>query len=173
MKKYSAYLTLFLMVFALSCSDDDAISTNDDSTIINETLNPSEPDGSGPLTEIPSDPERVDYPLSSVNDSGVTGTAAFIPNEDGSTTIYIELVDTIENIHPARVNFGSLDNPGAVAVTLNDCECAISETVVTQLDSGTDITFVEMMSFDGNLTILRSTSDSAIVADTNIGANAF
>jgi len=163
MKKYSLYLTLVLMVVSVSCKNDDDASFS----------NPNDPDGSGPVTEIPSDPERVDYQLFSVDDSGVTGIAAFIPREDGTTTVYIELEGATQDIHPARVLFGDIDAPGSLAISLNDCECKISETIVTQLDSGASVSFVELMTFDGHLNILQSTSDGTIVAHTNIGANAF
>jgi len=163
MKRYSLYLTLVIMIVSLSCKNDD------DSSIIN----PNDPDGSDPVTEIPSDPERVDYQLFSVDDSGVTGIAAFIPREDGTTTVYIELEGATQDVHPARILFGNIDEPESLAITLDDCECKISETIVTQLDSGTSISFVELMTFDGHLNILQSPSDGTIIANTNIGANAF
>ncbi|MGB5509572.1 hypothetical protein [Robiginitalea sp.] len=163
MKKYTLYFTLVLMVFTLSCKNDD------DATI----ANPNDPDSSGPVTEIPSDPERVDYQLFSVNDSGVTGIAAFIPREDGTTTVYIELENATQDIHPARILFGDVDAPGSLAISLNDCECKISETIVTELDNGSSVSFVELMTFDGHLNILQSPTDGTILAHTNIGANAF
>ncbi|MDM9630537.1 hypothetical protein [Robiginitalea aurantiaca] len=162
MKKYSLYLTLFLAVLLVACSDDDAD--------LNVAINP---DNGGPISEIPSDPERVDYELFSVNDSGVSGIAAFIPNDDGSATVYIELENATQDIHPARIHFGSIEESGSVAISLNDCECKISETVVTRLDNGAAITFVQLMQFDGHLNINMSSSDNTVVANTNIGANAF
>jgi hypothetical protein len=127
----------------------------------------------GPITEVPDDPERVDYNLVSANDSGVTGTASFIPNDDGSTTVYIELKGATKELHPAAINFGEVDSEGAVAITLEVCECAISETVVDQLDNGTPVSFLELMTFDGHLNIYQSTTDATKIAVSNIGSNAF
>ena len=163
MKKYSLYFTLVLMLVSLSCKKDNDSGFND----------PNNPNSSDPVSAIPSDPERVDYKLFSVNDSGVNGIAAFIPREDGTTTIYIDLENATEDIHPSHIVFGNIDEPGSVAITLNDCECEISETIVTQLDSGESVSFVELMTFDGHLNILQSPSDGTIIAHTNIGANAF
>jgi hypothetical protein len=56
---------------------------------------------------------------------------------------------------------------------LEVCECAISETLVTQLDDGTPITFVELMTFDGHLNIYQSPTDGSLIATANIGSNAF
>lgn len=127
----------------------------------------------GPITEVPSDPERVDYNLVSANDSGVTGTASFIPNDDGTTTVYIELVGATQEVHPAAINNGDVDSGGSVAITLEACECAISETVVDQLDDGTPISFVELMTFNGHLKIYQSPTDATLIASANIGSNAF
>lgn len=160
MKYFLASLSLALLVFTMGCSNSEDADVNN-------------PDSQGPITEIPADPERVDYQLSSVNNSGVTGVASFIPNEDGTTTIYIDLENASQGIHPATVNFGTLEEGGAIAITLNECECEISETVVTQLDNGTAISFVGMMTFDGHLNIYESPTDGTVIAQANIGANAF
>ena len=160
MKKLTILLSLSFLIVALGCSKSEEVDIN----------NPNNPD---PESEVPSDPERVDYELFSVNDSGVTGVASFIPNEDGSTTIYIDLENASRGIHPATVNFGSLEDGGTIAVSLNECECEISETLVTQLDNGTPITFVELVTFDGHLNIYESPSDGTTIAQANIGSNAF
>ncbi len=167
MKKLTLIFSLFAMVVAIGCSD-----SSEDADVNNPNI-PSNPDGEGPSPEIPDDPERVDYELFSVNDSGVTGFASFIPNEDGTTTVYIDLENASEGIHPASINFGNVDDGGTVAISLNECECEISETVVTQFDNGTPVTFVELITFDGHLVILESQSDATIIANTNIGSNAF
>jgi hypothetical protein len=127
----------------------------------------------GPVTEIPQDPERVDFDLASVNDSGIAGIAAFIPEDDGSTTVYIELTGTNQELHPATINFGDTESGGTAAITLNSCECRISTTKVTQYDNGISVDFAELMSFDGHLNIYQSPTDNTIVAHTNIGSNAF
>ena len=142
------------------CSKSDEISVSDT-------------DSDGPITEIPQDPERVDFNLVSLNNSGIAGMASFIPGKDGSTTVYIELTGTNQELHPASINFGDVNSGGAVAITLDACECRISETDVTQLDNGTPIDFVELMSFDGHLNIYESPEDDTVVAQINIGSNAF
>ena len=159
MKKLVLPLSLVLFLL-IGCSKSESVDINN-------------PNIGDPDSEIPESVERVDYILESFDNSGVTGTAAFIPNEDGSTTIYIELENASQGIHPATLNFGSIDNGGSIAITLTECECAISETLVTELDNGTQISFVELMSFDGHLNIYESPTDGSIIAQSNIGSNAF
>ena len=160
MKKFYVFLSLSFLVVALGCSKSEEVDVNN-------------PNSKDPDSEIPNNPERVDYDLLTANGSGVTGTASFIPNSDGTTTIYIELNNAAKGIHPATVNFGSLADGGSIAISLNECECKISETLVTQLDNGTPITFVELMTFDGHMNIYESPTDGSIIAHANIGSNAF
>jgi len=159
MKKAFVFLSATALMF-FSCSKSDNIQVND-------------PDSDGPITEIPQDPERVDFNLVSLNNSGIAGMVSLIPGADGSTTVYIELTGTNQELHPASINFGDMDSGGAVAITLDACECRISETVVSQLDDGTPIDFVGLMNFDGHLNIYESPGDNTVVAQINIGSNAF
>ncbi len=163
MNRFSKYFGIFFLVVAIGCSKSEDADVN----------NTPDPDNQGPVTEVPEDPERVDYDLSSANNSGVTGTASFIPNEDGTTTVYIELFGDTNVEHPVTINNGSVETGGTVAITLETCTCAISETLVDQLDDGTPITFVELMTFDGHLNIYESSTDATLIATTNIGSNAF
>ncbi len=157
--KKSPYLALVCLLFlAFSCSKSESSDTNN-------------PDSKDP---VPDPVESVTYDLTSVNDSGVTGTATLIRNNDGTSTIYIELENALDGVHPAAVHYNSIAEGGAVAITLNECECQISETVITQLDNGTTISFDELMVFDGYLNIYQSEqSMDMIIAHANIGSNAF
>jgi hypothetical protein len=159
MKKVFLPFSLSLLLL-IGCSKSESVDIN----------NPNTPD---PDSGIPDNVERVDYALESFDNSGVTGTASFIPNEDGSTTVYIQLENASQGIHPATVNFGSTEDGGSIAITLSECECAISETLVTQLDNGTQVTFLELMGFDGHLNIYESPTDGTVIAQANIGSNAF
>lgn len=156
--KKSTYLILFLLSLAVSCSK-------------NENADVDNPDGGNPD---PDPVEQVVYDLLSVNDSGVTGTATLIRNDNGTSTIYIELENAQNGIHPAAVHNNSLEEGGTVAITLNECECAISETVITELDNGTSITFDQLNAFDGHINIYQSEANmDNVIAHANIGSNAF
>lgn len=158
--RLTKYYNLFFLLLTFGCSKSEDADVNN---LVSE----------GPIEEIPTDPERVDYNLLSANNSGVTGTASFIPNDDGSTTIYIELFGDTDELHPVTINYGNVETGGSVAITLEVCECAISETLVTQLDDGTPINFVDLMTFDGHINIYQSPTDATLIAVANIGSNAF
>ena len=149
---------IFLLSLALGCSKSEQADVN----------NPNSKDPE------PDPVELVTYTLSEVNNSGTTGTAKLIRNSDGTSTIYIELTNAPAGLHPAAVHDNSLEEGGPIAITLNACECLISETVITQLDNGTAISFDQLMVFDGYINIyLGSESMDSIIANVNIGSNAF
>lgn len=160
MRKSLLFLSLCFLILTLGCSKSEEADIN----------NPNSTNGN---SEIPDDVERVDYILSSTNNSGVTGIASFIPNDDGTTTVYIDLENATQSIHPATINYGSTEEGGSIAIELKECECEISETVVTQLGDGTPISFVELLTFSGHLNIYESPTNGTIIAQVNIGSNAF
>ncbi len=160
MKNPSRILLILLLSFAFGCSKSENADVNN-------------PDGKDPTPD-PDPVELVTYNLTAVNNSGAVGTAKLIRNSDGTSTIYIELTSAPAGLHPAAVHNNSLEEGGPVAITLNACECLISETVITELDNGTAITFDQLMVFDGYINIYQGTeSMDSIIAHANIGSNAF
>ena len=147
-----------ILLLVLGCSKSENADVNN-------------PDGKDPD---PKPVELVTYNLTAVNDSGAAGTAKLIRNSDGTATIYIELTNAPAGLHPAAVHENSLEEGGPIAITLNACECLISETVITQLDNGMAISFDQLMVFDGYINIYQGTeSMDNIIAHANIGSNAF
>ena len=160
MKVILKSLAIPVVLLFLGCSKSESADVNN-------------PDSNNPDPD-PDPKVLVTYDLTAVNDSGTTGTAKLIRNQDGTSTIYIELTNAPEGLHPAAVHENSLEEGGDIAITLNACECLVSETVITELDSGTAISFDQLMVFDGYINIyLGSESMDNIIAHANIGSNAF
>ncbi len=111
------------------------------------------------------------YQLTTLNMSGVGGTATFTENSDGTTYILIELEGSNTAEHPAFIRYNTFEEGGAKAITLKDCTCLISETVVTKLDGGTSINYDGLLKFDGHVAILANKDDDTVVAVANIGRN--
>lgn len=148
MKKMKCFPILFFTIVLLSlngCKKDDV-----DNVVLQETS----------------------YPLISLNASGVTGTATFTENSDGTTYILIELVGSNTSEHPAYIRYNNYVEGGANAITLKDCTCLVSETVVTKLDGGTNINYDGLLKFNGHVAILASKTDDTVVAVADIGTNA-
>lgn len=119
--------------------------------------------------------ETKEYALNAVSDSGVDGVAIFTENEDGSTTIEIELDGTEEGgMHPAHIHVGNTTDDGAIAISLEDVDgdTGTSTTEVSELDNGEEITFEELKTFDGYINVHLSADElETIVAQGDIGDN--
>ena len=118
--------------------------------------------------------DQIDYNLIAVNNSGITGKATLTRDSNDNTTILIELVNTNTDEHPAYVNFNSAAEGGPIAITLEPCTCAVSTTVVTQLDDGTPIDFDKLLNLDGHVSIQESVANPDLlvsIADIGINAN--
>ncbi|WP_343486270.1 hypothetical protein [Allomuricauda sp. d1] len=117
--------------------------------------------------------QSTEYRLNAVNGSGITGTATFTQDSNGSTEVLIQLDDGSSTaIHPAFIRFNNANEGGAVALTLEACECAVSRTAVTELDTGTAISYDDLLTLDGHISIHESPTDMTVISVADIGANA-
>ncbi|MGB5269683.1 MAG: hypothetical protein WBN52_04185 [Eudoraea sp.] len=147
------YLLLFVTLTALtSCGSDDSIEP----TGINEII-----------------VDELSYNLVSANGSGITGTATLTRDSNDNTTILIQLDNTNTEEHPAYVRLNSAAEGGPNLITLEPCTCAVSTTVVTQLNDGTPIDFDKLLNLDGHVSIQDSPANpDLVVAMADIGTNA-
>ena len=151
MKKAPYFLLFIALTILSSCGKDDNIEP----TGVNEII-----------------VDQKDYSLISANNSGITGKATFTRDSNDNTTILIELTNTNTEEHPANVRFNSASEGGPVAITLEPCTCAVSTTVVTQLDDGTPIDFDKLLNLDGHVSIQESSANpGVVVATADIGIN--
>jgi carbon monoxide dehydrogenase subunit G len=116
------------------------------------------------------------YTLGELENSGVSGTVTFTKMDDATTRIAIELTGTTAgNMHPAHIHSGNASTGGPIVVDFSPVDGATgrSETMVTELNDGTPITYEELIAFDGHVNIHLSAQDlSVMIAQGNIGANA-
>ncbi|MCL6217863.1 CHRD domain-containing protein [Zunongwangia pacifica] len=151
MKKFGILLFAFLGI--VSCSDDDDANVDP-----------------------PFEGETKKYDVSAVGESGVSGTAIFDENEDGSVTITLDLDGTTAGVmHPAHIHYNSAAEGGEIALSLDpvDGDTGISETTVDMLDDDqTEISFEDLLEFDGYINVHASADDlETLVAQTDIGGN--
>lgn len=144
---------LFVAAFILgSCSNDD--DNNGDNN---------------------GDPNTKTYDLVSASDSSIEGTVTFEKNDDGSTTIEIELDGTSDgDMHPAHIHVNSVAEGGGIAVTLQpvDGDTGMSTTVVSALDDDTAISYEELLEYDGHINVHLSEAEmGTIIAQSDIGIN--
>lgn len=149
MKKYIYLFLISISLIISGCSKDDSSSKSSTSVKL--------------------------YTLSSVSNSNISGKVTFKKNEDGSTTVLLEINGSSTDIHPAFIYFNDAATGGEIAITLEpiDCDCESSSTIVTTLDDGTPITYEQLLKFDGHIKIHQNEDHMEIViTEGNIGSNA-
>jgi Cu/Zn superoxide dismutase len=120
---------------------------------------------------------KKSYTLNAVGASGVTGTATFEKRKNGNSLVTIDLNGTLAGgIHPAVIHIGSVATVGGgpVVKTLNpvDGTTGKSYTTLRTLDSGTPISYDDVMLYDGYLAIHESELLMAnVLCQGNIGSN--
>lgn len=145
-------LTMCVMaLFIVSCSnDDDAI-----------TVDPNL--------------ESKTYQLFELANSGVSGSATFTNQIDGSVLVSLDLNGTPQNgMHPSHIHFNTAAEGGAIAVSLNPVNGATgtSQTFVTQTDDGMPLDYQSLLDFDGYINIHLSMDELAtVLAQGDIGQN--
>ena len=149
MKKYIYLFLVSISLIISACSKDDSSSKSSTSIKL--------------------------YTLSAVSNSKISGKVTFTKNEDGTTTVLLEINGSSKDVHPAFIYFNNAETGGEVAITLDpiDCDCESSSTIVATLDDGTPITYEQLLKFDGHLKIHQNEDHLEIViTQGNIGANA-
>jgi hypothetical protein len=125
--------------------------------------------------DIPFEGDTEEYTLNEMSDSGITGTVIFTENEDGSATVAFDLEGTEDGeLYPTHIHYDNAADGGEIAIPLEpiDGTTGISITEVSALEDGTDITYEELIEFDGYINVHKSAEDlETIVAQTDIGEN--
>jgi hypothetical protein len=123
-----------------------------------------------------SNPMQRVYALAQLDASGVSGTVTFRKQSSTATLITIQLTGTVTgDSHPAHIHANTAANGGPIAVDFNPVSGANgkSETVVTELNDGTPVTYEQLVDFDGHVNIHKSVAEIAVmIAQGNIGSNA-
>ncbi len=150
MIKQSKYAFLFLLVLFLNCSSDENID------ILNQQSS------------------KI-YTIESSSDPAITGLAEILENKNGSVTVNIELINTIEgNTYPAEIRFNHYLVPGQIAVSLNEVNGTTgkSSTNLSVLDDGTLLNYSSFLTLDAHISISESaTTPNILVGVSDIGIN--
>ncbi|SMG07160.1 hypothetical protein [Arenibacter troitsensis] len=150
MKKYFYLFLISISLLISGCNNDDSSSDSSSTSVKVFTLSP-------------------------VTNSKITGKVTFKKNEDGSTTVLLEINGSSTDVHPAFIYFNNVATGGEIAITLEpiDCDCESSSTIITTLDDGTPITYEQLLKFDGHIKIHQNEEHlEIIITQGNIGANA-
>ncbi|MCP9200133.1 CHRD domain-containing protein [Gramella sp. GC03-9] len=153
MKNLFQMLLMAMPFLIMSCSSDDDLPVDEGDDFMGEVTT---------------------FDLSSTMNSSVSGTATFTENEDGSTTVELDLDGTTSGMHPAHIHYNSAAEGGDIAISLDpvDGSSGMSTTTFSALDDGTSITYMEAIEFDGYINVHLSADDLAtLIAQGDIGEN--
>ena len=116
------------------------------------------------------------YPLGVKDVIGVSGTAKFEERVNGSTLVTLSLLGTVVGgVHPAHIHNNTAAMSGPIAVTLKSVVGATGKslTQVSALDSGTPVTYSDLIAYNGYINVHASVTNLAsLLAQGNIGVNA-
>lgn len=116
------------------------------------------------------------YTLNAVSDPSISGTVTFTRQTDGFTLVEIVLTGTTAgNSHPSHIHANSASEGGGIVIDLMNVDGATgrSETVVAEMNDGTEITYDGLINFDGYVNVHLSVSElSTLIAQGDIGSNA-
>ncbi|MDG1572644.1 CHRD domain-containing protein [Robiginitalea sp. M366] len=121
--------------------------------------------------------QRMIYPLVSVSDPTIFGTATFRERVNAETLVEVALQGTQDgDSHPSHIHMGSVDQaPGTILISLGAVSGATGmlQTNVTMLDDQTPISYEQMVVLDAYLNVHLSAEDLAtLVAQGDVGINA-
>lgn len=153
-------------------------SCHDEGTTINydvELPEPTEPEQENNLRDTLDLTNRETiYQLEEFNESGIAGLARFIEIADsGGFLVVIEIQAGVEGAVIPVIETGHYREGGEeILLTLNpvDPETGVSETIVSQLNNGDSITYLESKDLDAHLQL---NLDKQPVAVADMGINIF
>ncbi|HYC83818.1 MAG TPA: CHRD domain-containing protein [Chryseosolibacter sp.] len=119
--------------------------------------------------------ESKEFVLFSRSNPNISGTVLFEELSDNTAIVTIDLAGTQSgSTHPAHIHMNTAAQGGDIAIDLAaiDGATGMSKTVVKVLNSGTPVTYDELLEFDGYVNVHASPSDLAtLIAQGDIGQN--
>jgi ribonuclease PH len=120
--------------------------------------------------------ESEEYTLNPVSNNAISGTALFEERVNGETKVTIDLDGTTAGVtSPSHIHANTAAQGGGIVIDLTsvDGTTGMSVTNVTQLNSGTAITYDELLEYNGYLNVhLNATTLGTLIAQGDIGQNA-
>jgi hypothetical protein len=115
------------------------------------------------------------YALAEMSSSGISGTVTFRKQSSTTTLITIQLTGTQSGeIHPAHIHANTVAIGGGIVLDLTNVNGTTgkSETVVTELNDGTPVTYETLIGFNGYAQVHKSAAElGVVIANGNIGSN--
>ncbi len=118
---------------------------------------------------------RKIYPLGSVSNAAISGTATFTKRVNGKTLVTLALTGTTAGVSSiAHIHTNTVAETGGVVVDLTAVNGSTgkSETSISKLNTGVAISYDELLNFNGYINVHESASNlSTLIAQGDIGKN--
>ena len=115
------------------------------------------------------------YSLRSVSNAAISGSATFTKRVSGKTLVSIALTGTTAGVTSiAHIHTNTVAETGGVVVDLTSVTGATgkSETSINKLNTGVEISYDELLNFNGYINVHESASAlSTLIAEGDIGRN--
>jgi hypothetical protein len=116
------------------------------------------------------------YPLDTVGNLGVTGTAKFEKRTNGKALVTVSLNNPVPTgSYPTAIHIGSVVNVGGgqIALTLNDLDGATGKSItsVRTLDAGDAVSYDNLLVYDGYLLVNQPQPNNSPLCKGNIGSH--
>lgn len=119
--------------------------------------------------------DKKEFTLGPVSNPAISGKATFEKRKNGTALVTVALTGTTAgNSHPSHIHANSAAQGGGIVIDLANIDGAtgIGKTSVTKLNSGTAITYDELLNFDGYLNVHLSEANlGTLIAQGDIGQN--
>ncbi|WP_204335986.1 CHRD domain-containing protein [Leptobacterium flavescens] len=119
--------------------------------------------------------ESIVYPLNSIDNPAISGTATFAQRNNGYTLVTLQLENTIPGVlSPSHIHMNDAITTGPIVISLTDVngDNGLSRTSVNALNDGTPINYEQLLDFDGYINVHESTQNLAnLIGQGNIGSN--
>ncbi len=120
------------------------------------------------FTPSPQENESKSYILNARNDSEVSGYVKFTKINDNTTEALIVVGGTESgNTHPAHIHANSAAEGGDIAITFEPVSGATGRSTTTI----TQVSYEELLNYDGYVNVHLSENDLTVVAQGDIGGN--
>lgn len=157
MKRISTYLATLALVLLIGACDE----------------------GNGGDSEFTGNEVRMELIPGTVSGNTTSGNLLIRERVDGNAQLDITLNNVLSGAeHPVHLHFGSLEDNGDVATFLTTIRevdgVGRSSTILTGLDNDTQVSYSNVLTFNGSIKIHFEASgplEDAILGSTNIGLN--
>jgi hypothetical protein len=115
--------------------------------------------------------EEMEYDIRAANSFSIEGSATVFQRRSGASLLSINLGG--DGDHPSHIHENTNVEGGGIIITLNNVTGGKADTHIEADDTGNPVTFDQLLELNGHIKIHNSAGDFSVIANADIGQNAF